>query len=73
MMVYQISKVCLALMYKQHTHMVYGKLYILPYIVLYQNANDNAYSTLVRHEVWNVDQKIIIMGIGFCYNTFSHI
>ena len=60
-------------MYKQHTHMVYGELHILPYIVLDKNANDNAYSTLLGHEVWNVDQKIIIKGIGLCYNTFSHL
>ena len=72
-MKYKISKVCLALMYKQHKHMVYGEFNILPYLGLYQNANDNAYSTLLRHEVWNVDQKIIIIRIVLCYNTFSHL
>ena len=39
-MVYQISKVCPALMYNQHTHMVYGELHICPYQVLDQNSND---------------------------------
>ena len=60
-------------MYKQHTHMVYSELHILPYPVLYQNANDNSYSTPLRHEVWNMDQKMIILGIDLCYNTFSRL
>ena len=71
-MVYQISKVCLALMYIQHKHMVYGEFHIYPYLVLDQNANDNAYSTPLSHEIWNVDHKMIILGIDLCYNTFSH-
>ena len=70
MMVYQISKVCLALMYIQHKHMVYGKFHIYNFLVLDQNANDNAYSTPLRHEVWNVTYKMVIMGIYFCYNKF---
>ena len=53
--------------------MVYGKLCILTFLVLDQNAKDNAYSSPLSHEVWNVDQKMIIMGIDFCYNTFSNI
>ena len=72
-MVYQIYKVYLALMYKQLTHMVYGKLHILPYLVLDKNENDNAYSDLLHHEVWNVDHKIIMPVIDFCYNTFSYL
>ena len=43
MMVYQIYKVCLALMYMKHKYMIYEKLYIYPYLVLDQNAKDNAY------------------------------
>ena len=66
MIVYQVSKVCIALMYTQHNQMVYGKLHIYHYLVLDQNANDNAYSTLLSHEVWNVDQKMIILGIDLC-------
>ena len=74
-MKYQISKVCLAFMYKQHTHthMVYGALHILPYLFLDQNANNNAYSAPLRHEVWNVDHKRVVLGIYLCYNTFSHL
>ena len=41
-MKYQISLLFPALMYKQHTHMVYGKFHILTYLVLDQNTNDNA-------------------------------
>ena len=70
MMKCQISMISMALMYMQHKHIVYGELHILPYLVLYQNKNDNAYSTLLRHEVWDVNQKIIIQGIYLCYNTF---
>ena len=73
MVVYQIPKVCLALMYMKHTQIVYGKLHILPFIFLGQNENYNTYSTPLRHEVWNVDHKMIILGIDFCYNTFSHL
>ena len=69
-MIYQISKVCLALMYMQHKHMVYGKLHIYPYLVLDQNSNDNAYSTPLCHEVYKVDHKMIILGIDSCYNKF---
>ena len=73
LVVYQISKVCLALMYTQHTHRVYGKFHIHYYLILDQSANDNSYSTPLRNEVWNVDHKIVIMGIYLCYNTFSHL
>ena len=27
----------------------------------------------LRFEVWNVDQKIIILGLDLCFNTFSHL
>ena len=60
-------------MYMQHKHMVYGELYIIPFLFLDQKSNDNAYSTPLRHEVWNVDQKTIILGIDLCYNKFSHL
>ena len=53
--------------------MVYGELHILPFLVFDKNANDNAYSTPLRHEVWNVDHKMTIMGIDLCYNTFLHL
>ena len=73
MVIYQISKVYLALMYMQHKNMVYIILHIYPRLVLDQNANYHAYSTPLCHEVWNVDHKIIILGIKLCYNTYSHI
>ena len=73
LMKYQISKVCLAFMYKQHKHMVYGELHILPYLVLYQNANDNSYLTPLCHAVWNVEHKMVILVINLCYNTCLHL
>ena len=73
LMVYKIYKVCLALMYMQHKHMVYGKFHIHHYLVLDKNANDNSYSTPLRHEVFNVDHKMVILGIDLCYNTSSHL
>ena len=63
LMVYHISKVCLELVYIQHNHVVYGELHIYPYLFLDQNAYDNAYSTSLRHEVWNMDHKMILLGI----------
>ena len=72
-MVYQISTVCLELMYMQQKHMVYGELHIYHYLVLNQNANNNAYLTPLRHEVWNVEHKFIILGVYLCYNTFLHL
>ena len=44
LVVYQISKGFLALMYIKHNQMVYGELHIYPYLVLDQNENDNSYS-----------------------------
>ena len=73
LMVYQISRVCLAFMYMQHRQMVYSKLHRHHYLVLYQNASDNAYSSLLRHEVCMVDHKMVMLGIDFCYNKFSHL
>ena len=72
-MVYQISKVCLALMYMQHKHILYGGLHIYHYLVLDQNVNDNYYSTSLPHDVWNVDHKMIMLLIYLCFNTFSRI
>ena len=53
--------------------MVCGELHIIPYLVLDQNANDNAYSIPSRHEFWNVDHKRVMLGIYLCYNKFSHL
>ena len=65
--------VCISLMYMQHRHMVYKKLHIHHYLVLDQNANDNAYTTPLHNEVWNVNHKMVMIRIDFCYNTFSHL
>ena len=73
LMVYQISKVCLALMYIQQKHMVYGEFHRHYYLVLDQISSDNAYSTPLRHMVWNVDHKMVIQGITLCYNILSHL
>ena len=35
-------------------------------------TNDNAYSTPLHHEVWNVEHQMVFPGINLCYNTFSH-
>ena len=70
---YHESKVCQALTYIQHRHMVCGKLHICHDLVLDQNVNYNAYSTLFIHEVLDVDHKIVMLGIVWYHNTFSHI
>ena len=73
LIVYQIPNVCLALIYIQHRHMLYGELHRHHYLVLDQSASDNVYSASLRHEVWNVDHKIRILGICLCYNKFSYL
>ena len=70
---YQISKVCPELMYIQHRHVVCGKLHICHDLVLDENVNDNAYPTPLLHEALDVDHKIVILGIGWYHNTFSHL
>ena len=52
--------------------MVYNEIHIYPYLFFDQNANDNAYSTPLLHEVCNVDHKMIVLGIGF-YIIHSHM
>ena len=53
--------------------MVYGELQIYHEIVLDQNENDNAYSTPLIHEALDVNHKILMLGIGWYQNKFSHI
>ena len=72
-MVYQISKVCLALTYMQRKHMVYGEFHTHHCLVLDQKENINAYSTPLRHEVCNVDHKMVMQGIDLFYNILSHL
>ena len=67
---YHKYKVCLELFYMQHMHMVCGELHICHELVLHQTVNDNAYSTPLLHEALDVNNKIVIMGIGWYHNTF---
>ena len=53
--------------------MVYDELHIHHYLVLDQNENDNSYSTPLRHDFWNKDHRIVMLGIHLCYNTLSHV
>ena len=71
--VYQKSKIFPVLMYIQHRHMVCGELHICHELFLDQNVNDNTYSTPLLHEVLDVDHKMVMLGIGWYHNTFSHI
>ena len=70
---YPKSKVCQALMYMQHRHMVCSEFHICHDLVLYQNVNNNAYQTSLLHEALDVNHKMVILGIGCYQNTFSHI
>ena len=53
--------------------MVYGELHRHHYLLLDQYTSDNYYSAPLLHEVWNVDHKMVILEIDFCYNKFSHL
>ena len=68
-----ISKVCLSFIYMQHKHMVYAEFNIHHYLALDINENNNAYSAPMRHEVWNVDHTMIMLGIYLSCNKFSHL
>ena len=70
---YHQSKFCTALMYIQLRHMVCGQLHIFHDLFLYQNINDNAYSTPLLHEALDVDQKMAMLIIGWYQNTFWNI
>ena len=69
---YHKSKFFTALMYIQHRHMLCGELHIFHDLVLDQNVNYYAYSTPFLNEDLDVDHKMVILGIGFYHNTFSH-
>ena len=53
--------------------MVCGEFHIFHDLVLDQNVNDNAYSTPFLHEALDVKHKMVMLGIGWDHNTFSHI
>ena len=71
LMVYQKSRVCQALLYMQHRHMVCSEFHIWHDLVLDQNANHNAYSTTLIHEDLDVDHKMVIIGTSLFHNTFQ--
>ena len=61
------------LMYMQQRHMVCGELHICHDQVLDKNVNENAYSTPFLHEALDVDQNMVMLGIGWYHNIFSHL
>ena len=60
-------------MYIQHRHMICGELHICHDLVLYKNVNGDDYWTPLLHEALDVDHKMVMMGIGWYHNTFSHL
>ena len=53
--------------------MIHGKFHICRELDLNQNIYDNAYPTPLLQEASYVNQKMVILGIGWYQNTFSHI
>ena len=53
--------------------MVCGEFHICHDLVLDQTLSDNAYSTPLLHEALDVNHKMVMLGIGWYHNTFSHI
>ena len=53
--------------------MVCGELHTCHDLVLDQTVNYNAYSTTLLNAALDVDHKIVMLGIGWYHNTFSHI
>ena len=60
-------------MYIQHIQTEYGELHIWHDLVLDQNVDDNDYSTPLLHEDFDVDHKMVMLGIGLYHNKISHI
>ena len=61
------------LMYMQHMYMVCGELHICHDLYLYQKVHDNAYPTPLFYEALDMNHIIVMLGIGWYHNTFSHI
>ena len=61
------------LMYMKHRPMVCGKLHICHELDLDQNVNNNAYPTPLLHEALDVNHKMVMLGISWYHNTFSHL
>ena len=62
-----------ALMYMQHRLIVCGELCICHDLYLNQNVYDNAYPTSLLHEALYVNHKMVMLGIGWYHNNFSHL
>ena len=71
--VYQKPKLFPAFMYIQHMQIICGKFHIWHDLVLYQNVNDNDYSTPLLHEALDVDHKMVMLEIGWHHNKFSYL
>ena len=69
--VYHKYKVGRALVCMQHRHISCREFHICHDLVLYQNVNDNSFSSPLFHEALDVDHKILILVIGLYHNTFS--
>ena len=70
LIVYLISKVCIVMMYMQHRHMVCDEFHRHHYLDLDQNSSNNTYLSPLRHEFCNVDHRMVMLNIYFCYNDF---
>ena len=62
-----------ALMCIQHRHMLCGKFHICHDLDLDQNLNDNAYPTPFLHEALDVNQKMVMLGIGWYQNICLYL
>ena len=67
------SMVGKALMYMQHRQMVFGEWHICHDLDLDQNIYDNAYPTPLLYEVLDGNHIMVMLGIGWYHNIFSHI
>ena len=56
----------------KHRHMECGKLHIYHDLVLDQKVTVNAYLTSLLREALDVDQKMVMLGVGCYQNIFSH-
>ena len=70
---YRKSKVCQALMYKQHRHMVCSEFHICHDLNLDQTINDDANPTPLLHEALYVNYKTVMLGIGWYHKKNSHL
>ena len=70
---HQKSMVGQSLMYMQHRNMVCGEFHICHYLDLDQNVYDDAYPIPLIHEALVGNHILVILGISYYHNKFSHI